>query len=109
MQAQFNPMNIYQSNDPFGISSGFMARQPESIDQIKKELEAIQKSAETIKNVYDHAGAKTTPSGSSAPLDATTNPDRVVSNEDSWTRPQSYSSYASSDIHLGVNLSARQI
>jgi len=38
----FNPMSIYQSQDPYGINSGFMAKPADSIEAIKQELEAIR-------------------------------------------------------------------
>ena len=39
--AGFNPMQIYQSQDPYGMQNGFMSKPPESVEAIKKELEAI--------------------------------------------------------------------
>ena len=38
-------MSVYVSQDPFGMSSGFMSKEPESVEAVRKELEAIAKSA----------------------------------------------------------------
>ena len=38
-------MSIYQSADPFGLGSGFMSKEPESVEAVKKELEAIARGA----------------------------------------------------------------
>ena len=34
-------MQAYTSQDPFGLSTGFMSREAESVDAVKKELEVI--------------------------------------------------------------------
>ena len=47
-------MSIYQSTDPLGIETGFMGRMPESVEDVKKELEAIRANAEKAKSMYDN-------------------------------------------------------
>lgn len=48
-------MSAYQSSDPYGLQSSFMANQPD-VDALKKELEAIRKSADTAASIYDTRG-----------------------------------------------------
>ena len=45
-------MSVYQTPDPFGMSSGFMSKEPESVEAVKRELEAIAKNVESQQSTY---------------------------------------------------------
>ena len=52
-QAPFNPMSVYQSQDPFGLTSGFMSKAAESVEGVKKELEAIGFNADKLQEIHE--------------------------------------------------------
>ena len=45
-------MSVYQSADPLGLE--FMGKVPQSVDDVKKELEVIRANAEKAKSMYDN-------------------------------------------------------
>ena len=44
-------MSVYKSSDPLGMTT-FMSKMPESVEAVKKELEAIRMNAEKEQKKY---------------------------------------------------------